>query len=214
MGAKRDAVRAAQVALSAEGSVLVVDGKWGPKTQAAFDRASVSTQQTVKAVLAKAGLTPEAISAYQRSGGDENKQVFVTQVLPTVKKLAAERGLNGDLMAAQLYHESGGGGHIPKGSNNWGGIKASQGQPSVMAQTSEVFGGKAVRVQQPFRVFNTPDDFSRYYVEKLATMPRYQAAYKEKDTAKAIQLLAASGYATDPAYAKGLRRALPSVTLA
>lgn len=205
MGIRRDAVKQAQSILNQAGAQLRVDGVWGPNTRAAYDQSSVATQQEVNAILAKAELSPAAIASYQRDGGDENKQVFNSRVVPSVLQHAKARGLNGRLMVAQLRLETGNGSRIPKGSNNWGGIKAVGGQPAVYARTKEAGpDGRLHSTTEPFRVFASPEEFAEFYVNKLATSKRYKAAYAARDFDTGARLLGQSGYATDPNYARKL----------
>lgn len=208
MGARRDAVSAAQRLLNQAGASLSADGRWGPLTDEAYARAPVATQQAVNAVLAKAELSPDTIRRFQKNGGDENKAAFRDRVVPAVRRAAKARGLNGDLMVAQLRLESGGGGSIPPGSNNWGGIKASKGSPSVTARTKEFSRGQLSSTTANFRKFESPEAFADYYVGRLAALPRYKAAYSQSDAKVGATLLGSSGYATDPAYASKLHSML------
>lgn len=208
MGVRRDAVAAAQALLNQQGASIATDGKWGPRTDSAYANATAQIQQEVNAILAKADLSPATIRQYQKNGGDENKQIFRSRVVPAVRQAAAARGLNPDLMIAQLNLESGWGGSIPPGSNNWGGIKASKGSPSVQSGTKEFSKGRLSSTTANFRKFESPEAFADYYVGRLAAMPRYRAAYSQADAKVGATLLGRSGYATDPDYAVKLQSML------
>jgi len=70
--AKRAAVADAQLELNSAGARLVVDGQWGPKSQAAYDRAPVATRGAVLTALAAADLTPVKILEYQQIHGTKS----------------------------------------------------------------------------------------------------------------------------------------------
>lgn len=188
-----------------------MDGNWGPKTQRAYDHASVAVQLRVDAELAKAGISAKAIKEYQKAGGDSIKEIFRTKVVPEVQRLAKENGLNSTIMVAQLKLETGGGGSIPRGSFNWGGIKARPGEPFVSATTTEFIGGAMSKRQEPFRRYDSPEAFAKDYVERLAKSKRYSAAYKLGNNSMAAKAIATAGYATDPAYATKLARMADSL---
>lgn len=193
---KREAIADAQRQLG-----VTADGIWGPKTQAAYQRASASVQALATSKLVQADLSAPKIVAYQRGGGDANKEVFKQQVVPAVLRYAREAGLNGQIMLAQMKHETGGGGRIPPGSNNWAGIKARAGEASVVAGTTEFINGKETKVKEPFKKYASADEFARDYVGRLASSRRYSSAYREQDNEEAARKIAAAGYATDPFYA-------------
>lgn len=208
MGGRREAVRAAQVLLG-----VTADGQWGPETDAAFRKVDVKVQNFVNAALAKADLSVSSIHEYQAAKGDEIKAVYKTRVVPLILSLASERGMNGRVMVGQLNLESGNGAHIPPNSNNWGGIKARPGEPSVVASTKEGVNGSLVTVNQAFRKYDTPEDFARDYVTRLASSRRYSNAYRLADNRMAAEAIKAAGYATDPNYVLKLERAANAVSV-
>jgi flagellum-specific peptidoglycan hydrolase FlgJ len=93
--------------------------------------------------------------------------------------------------------------------NNFFGIKAgptwSGGR--VTMPTKEVLNGKTVTIDQPFRIYKTPADSFKDYVNFISG-PRYKAAgvLKAKTPAEQAKAIAAAGYATDPKYSDKLNQ--------
>lgn len=101
---------------------------------------------------------------------------------------------------AQFGLESAWGTRMPLGSNNPFGIKALEGEPFVAASTTEVEGGRRVRVLAKFRKFaNFTEAFDRH--GKLLGSSKYYAKAREvrRDPKKFAEALTGI-YATDPDY--------------
>lgn len=109
-------------------------------------------------------------------------------------------GVPAAVTIAQWALESGWGKHMPPGSNNPFGIKARDGEPSVMVPTHEYRHGQMVTEYAAFRKFASVADAIDYHDQLLATAAPYAEArhYLHDDTAYANALQ--GHYATDPHY--------------
>jgi hypothetical protein len=86
-------------------------------------------------------------------------------------------GTPASVTLAQLLVESGGGLHMPPGSNNAFGVKASDGHPGVWAYTHEPRpDGTLERVLKKFRVFDSLADSFEDHAQLLARSPAYAKA--------------------------------------
>ncbi len=105
---------------------------------------------------------------------------------------------------AQWLQESGGGRHMPAGSNNPFGMKAVLSQPHVWAWTWEEFNHKKVRVRAPFRSFPTWPAAFDAYGKYLATSHHFVDARKYRTDGRTFIKAAAGIYATDDNYYKAV----------
>ena len=147
---------------------------------------------------------------------DRGAAAFVEQYSATAQAVAQQSGIPATFMLAQAGHETGWGqrgitGRDGTVSNNLFGIKAGAGWngPSVDVMTTEYRDGQAQKVVQRFRAYASPADSFADYARMLSTSPRYQAVRAAgNDAAQFAQGLQSAGYATDPAYAEKLGRAI------
>jgi flagellum-specific peptidoglycan hydrolase FlgJ len=128
-------------------------------------------------------------------------------------QLAAERwGIPASVLLAQWALESGWGAHMPGGSNNPFGEKASPGDRSVEELTDEVIDGQKVTLKQPFRAFLSINDAFDFHAEHLATSHWYIPARAcLPDVAKFCEALGGGtpqhpSYSTSPTYGATLMR--------
>lgn len=105
---------------------------------------------------------------------------------------------------AQWALESGFGRHMPTGSNNPFGIKASQGHPFVYAKTHEVYGGRSVVITAKFRKFVSIAEAFDYHAELLDTHAVYRHAMSMKANPDEFAEALTGVYATDPHYGASL----------
>ena len=138
---------------------------------------------------------------------------FIYKYYPLVKNITDGTGIYVETLLAQAIIESQGsingvylvgGSLLAKNYNNLFGIKASSGWKGsvVNLKTREVFANQNVIISDTFRVYNSPEDSMKDYVNFLKVNPRYEkaglfTAANYKDQAKALQK---AGYATDPNY--------------
>lgn len=108
---------------------------------------------------------------------------------------------------AQYAWESGWGQHMPTGSFNPFGIKAKDGEPSVMAWTREVINGQSLRVQAAFRAYPSFVEAFDDHGRLLATAPAYAPAMalwkSTRDVFRFVPAVAVH-YATDPNYSDSI----------
>lgn len=113
---------------------------------------------------------------------------------------------------AQWAIESGWGAHSP--GNNPFGMKPRKGMndPSQNLMTTEVIGGKSIKVSQPFRTFPSLDAAFVAHAQLLSTAPVYAPAMAilpigkcpSEDLVTRFIYAMAPHYATDPLYASKL----------
>lgn len=141
---------------------------------------------------------------------------FVSHLLPIAETVAAESGLNPQVMVAQAALETGWGRHMiengaGKPSFNLFGIKADsrwQGE-SVNIATSEYREGVKMSERANFRSYQDFESSFRDYVHFLQNNPRYRDVLASADDPDVFaDKLQAAGYATDPAYGEKIRRIL------
>lgn len=143
---------------------------------------------------------------------------FVQKHADAAARVAAESGIPASFMLGQAGHETGWGRHEihSRGgapSHNLFGIKASgdwKGR-TVDVTTTEYSQGKPHKIVARFRAYASYDDSFRDYAKLINDNPRYAKAREKTANAQAYALeLKRAGYATDPAYATKLSRAIAS----
>lgn len=82
--------------------------------------------------------------------------------------------------------------------NNFGGIKAMKGYPSVAMDTTEVVKGKTIKTKDKFTIFATPKEAFKSYVALLQGNPRYAKVFTAKSPEEQIKEMAKAGYTTTP----------------
>ena len=113
-----------------------------------------------------------------------------------------------NLVAAQFALESAWGTAL-SGKNNFFGIKATGNEPATVHRTREVINGRDVYVNARFKDFATPADAVNHLVTQWYKDYRgYKGVNNAGDALAAADMLKTEGYATDPIYAKSLKRLL------
>ncbi|WP_254304340.1 flagellar assembly peptidoglycan hydrolase FlgJ [Candidatus Sodalis sp. SoCistrobi] len=123
----------------------------------------------------------------------------------------ARSGISHHLILAQAALESGWGKReIPtadgKPSHNVFGIKATpdwQGA-STTVMTTEYENGRAVKVPQRFKVYDSYLSAIEDYISLLTTNPRYREVVNARQPEEGAYALQRAGYATDPGYGEKL----------
>lgn len=99
-------IRHAQALLAAQtGYRLSLDGVWGPQTEYVFSEASQSIQNEVRAMLARAGASPESISQVSRRQTIPIVKVSMSKLTGPARLIAdraALRGITGSSLANLL----------------------------------------------------------------------------------------------------------------
>ncbi|MGI4779807.1 MAG: flagellar assembly peptidoglycan hydrolase FlgJ [Janthinobacterium lividum] len=149
-----------------------------------------------------------------------NQTDFVAQHGEAAGRVAQATGIPASFMIGQAGHETGWGRSEIRnadGSNafNLFGIKAGAGWTGKTAEitTTEYVDGEARKVTAKFRAYDSYEASFRDYARLIGESPRYAqaraTATSGSATAYATELQRA-GYATDPAYASKLSRAINS----
>lgn len=134
---------------------------------------------------------------------------FVKAIWPAAKNFAKELGVDPKVLIAQAAHETGWGKHIIKDNNDQssynlfnikGGGSWQKGQANVL--TTEYIDGKPVKVNEPFRQYQSISESFQDYVSLIKNNQRYQNAILNSNSPdKYMAALQQAGYATDPSYA-------------
>ena len=127
----------------------------------------------------------------------------------------AQTGIPAAFMVAQAAHESGWGKHEIRNADgstsfNLFGIKAGanwKGATTTIT-TTEVVDGEARKVQAKFRAYGSYEESFRDYAQLMKDNPRYAQVMNSTTADGFAKGLQRAGYATDPAYADKLTRAI------
>ena len=133
---------------------------------------------------------------------------FVTKLMPLARKVARKFGLNPVVIVCQAALETGWGKHIGA-DNNFFGIKGNsswKGRTAVKS-SPEFENGRMVNELSSFRAYNSPRKSFEDYASLISTNTRYaKAASVSSDPDQYFEEIQKAGYATDPNYAKKLKR--------
>ncbi len=163
--------------------------------------------------------TPSASTSLGRTMVDGIKH-FVDKLRPAAEAAAKAAGLPVEYLLAQAGLESGWGKHQPNdaqngASHNVFGIKAGRAWQGkvVEAPTKEVVDGASVPTRARFRAYDSYASSFGDFARLLRGSKRYAPALAQAaDPAAYARALQKGGYATDPAYAAKLTRAIASVS--
>lgn len=159
----------------------------------------------------------QSVNAYAPS--PKGRDNFVTAHSSAAQRVAAESGIPANYMLGQAGHETGWGkseirGKDGSNSFNLFGIKAGGSWTGKVAEitTTEYVNGAPKKVTAKFRAYNSYEESFRDYARLIGSNPRYEKAMSQTGSAHAYASeLQKAGYATDPAYAQKLGRAIQSV---
>ncbi|MDP1707781.1 MAG: flagellar assembly peptidoglycan hydrolase FlgJ [Gammaproteobacteria bacterium] len=156
----------------------------------------------------------------QKAPGFDGPEDFVQKLWPHAQQAARALGITPKFLLAQAALETGWGQSVtpaPHGSShNLFGIKAhtSWDGPRASVSTLEYVGGIAVRRNDMFRVYPSPEASFTDYVNFLQANPRYTEALQQTKSPEAFaHALQKAGYATDPNYAHKITSILNGDTL-
>jgi len=146
-----------------------------------------------------------------------NQRSFVEQHDDAAERVSRETGIPASFMIGQAGHETGWGRSEIRHrdgtpSHNLFGIKAggSWTGPTVAVTTTEYIGGEPRKVTARFRAYDSYEESFRDYARLIGNSPRYEKARASVSSVSAYASeLHRAGYATDPAYAAKLSRAIP-----
>lgn len=148
------------------------------------------------------------------NGEFKSKQDFLTTMYPLAVKASEQLGgVDPNALLTQWGFESAWGTKT-SGKFNYFGIKADKSwtgdKKDVM--THEFISGEKVKIPQPFRSYNSPEEAVDDYVGFLKKNKRYEKAgvFQAKTSEDFFGSLQKAGYATDPNYAAKLTKATAS----
>ncbi|VWX60230.1 Glucosaminidase [Burkholderiales bacterium 8X] len=141
---------------------------------------------------------------------------FVAQHTDAAERVAQATGIPASFMVGQAGHETGWGRSEIRnadGSNSFNlfGIKAGAGWTGKVAEitTTEYIDGEPRKMTAKFRAYNSFEESFRDYARLIGESPRYAQARASTGSAVSYATeLQRAGYATDPAYASKLSRAI------
>ncbi len=147
---------------------------------------------------------------------DRTAADFIEQHGAAARAAEASSGIPAAFMLAQAGHESGWGSKPVRSADgrdahNLFGIKATAGWKGPVAEvlTTEVVAGQAMKMVQRFRAYASAAESFADYAQMMRASPRYQGVREAGANAQRFaQGLQDAGYATDPAYAAKLARAI------
>lgn len=138
---------------------------------------------------------------------EQNKtKNWIDFMTPLAKEVGKQYGLPWQALVVQTAIETGWGkSSLFQKYNNYGGIKAMSGQPSVALPTIEYIGGVKTSVNSKFAVWDSKYDGLVGYAKFFHKYPRYKSALNyPNDPYKFIEEIKKAGYATDPNYVSKL----------
>lgn len=148
-----------------------------------------------------------------RAGGAP--QSFIDRMLPHARAAERQTGLPAQFVLGQAALESGWGRREIRGadgtaSHNLFGIKAGRGWTgkTVDVTTTEYVDGRAQKVVQKFRAYDSYAAAFADWTRLLGNSPRYTRVLQADDAAQFAQGLQRAGYATDPQYAEKLTQVI------
>jgi flagellar protein FlgJ len=151
--------------------------------------------------------SPTADAGSQATASPEQRDQFISELMPHATEAARELGVDPNNLIAQAALETGWGRSKPADSHNLFGIKAgaSWNGARVQANTEEFAGGEATRVDANFRAYGSSRESVEDYVRVIRDNPRYAGALNTGSDVQAFATaLQRGGYATDPEYARKL----------
>ena len=158
----------------------------------------------------------QSINAY--APAPKGRDNFVTAHSNAAQRVARESGIPANYMLGQAGHETGWGKSEIRnkdGSNSFNlfGIKAGGSWTGKVAEvtTTEYVNGAPKKMTAKFRAYDSYEESFRDYARLIGTNPRYEKAMSQTGSAHSYASeLQKAGYATDPAYAQKLGRAIQS----
>lgn len=106
------------------------------------------------------------------------------------------KNLPAAFILAHAFLESGKGqSELTKRANNFFGIKARAGEPFVTMDTTEIINGKAIKIPQRFRKYETARNSFKSYLELLSNS-RYKKVLEARTHLERAKQLKAAGYFT------------------
>jgi LysM repeat protein len=150
--------------------------------------------------------------------GGRFRQQFIEAAAVAAQESQRRSGVPASVAIAQAIHETGwGGSRLAIEGHNYFGIKGrnSPGPAGVVwMNTWEVFNGRNVIVNEPFRAYHSPEESFMDHGAFLLANRRYEPALAVAHDSRAfIRAIARAGFATDPVYADKIIRMMDQFNL-
>lgn len=140
-------------------------------------------------------------SAPLKSGASGTKAEFIKKYWGMATVIAKKLNVPAEAVLAQFAAETGWGKSVIKGTNNLGNIKAGSSWKGATVRAYD----KIEKSYDPYRVYNTPEEFAEDYVRLMRNNKRYKNVIGSSTPAEFFDELKKAGYATDKDYvSKGL----------
>lgn len=151
---------------------------------------------------------PKVLLDYSKP--EVNKIKFINDNWQDASEASKVSGVPTETILAMSALETGYGKHMP--GNMVAGIKKhNYSGKSLNLKTKEFVNGKMVEMEQPFRSYDTTKEAFMDFGKFLLENSRYKQALNVKDPFKAAEIIARSGYATDPKYEFKLKSILKRI---
>ena len=148
------------------------------------------------------------------TSGFMTREEFLAQAMAAARASSATSGLIPEITVAQAALESNfGRSRLSIEANNYFGIKARNGQPSIEMRTTEVIGGKTITVRAQFAKFTSMEECFAARDHTILTLPCYAEARTRAADPEAFVRALAKRWATDPRYAGKILRICESLSL-
>ena len=160
--------------------------------------------------------TPAVPSTVDKVSAGPRQADFVSRHSAAAAQVEREAGIPASFMIGQAGHETGWGRSEIRHADgspsfNLFGIKAGPGWKGKVAEitTTEYINGEPQKVKAKFRAYDSYADSFRDYARLIGNSPRYEDAMAQRHSVQGFATaLQRGGYATDPAYAAKLSRAI------
>ncbi|MBE7216941.1 MAG: glucosaminidase domain-containing protein [Caulobacteraceae bacterium] len=146
-----------------------------------------------------------ATSAHAAAQRVTGRRAVPDAVIAAARAAQAKWKAPASITIAQWMIESAWGRHMPVGSNNPFGIKATKNQLYVLARTREEVNGRSVYIEAKFRKFGSLDEAFDAHGKLLAQGPAFALARTHLDDPDAYADALTHHYATDSQYGSTLK---------
>lgn len=163
--------------------------------------------------------TAGAVGTPHKTPGNFTGKGIPPEIVSAAKSAQQTWGIPAEVSIAQWQLESGGGKHVPPGSNNYFGVKATKSQIAngdyVEAMTNEFdkSTNRMMRVPQKFAKYPSAKESFEAHAKLLATSKHYAKARSVAGDPKAFADALTGVYATDPNYGNKLKNIMAKYDL-
>nr|WP_276521732.1 glycoside hydrolase family 73 protein [Weissella diestrammenae] len=153
---------------------------------------------------------PEMVDVTKLPMNQLTKDQFIRRLAPEAQTIQLQYGVRASITLSQAALESDWGqSELAYKYNNFFGVKASSGMKQVSLPTSEYVNGKWIKVDAPFRAYDSWQesmvDHAKLLVNGTAdNHARYLKVIQGSTAEESAKELVEGGYATDPKYAEKL----------